>query len=1021
MPKRKHIRFLVLLIILAAAKPVAAQNIDLDDGDTVDYQLCKQGDAVIVSAWSHLVLPIDALARVYANGTVDVDVTMQIGFNGSTSPYPYSDYVNISCGDSLLVDSEIGFNNYHFSNLVGPVEIEVHFDSISTSPVPSNLLRRVYIFVSIHEDSCHTTFWDTRVSDMSTDTAVFYFVCSDSIVLVSVDSGEAVQVHVDSTHNGRAVLRGLTPNSDYTITFASLADSTNLCCQNKIRFHSPPIPALGCFDAADLYAPYTECSYGRIFYNDTSYGIVDSGIYAGSPSRHTVITDTNAYDHTLGQQLKMVCPGCTASVRLGNPRVGSEWESVTYSMTVDTMVNAILILKYAAILENPSHGPNDQPRFSFDLLDNNLQPIGDDCSHALFVAGNSLDWTTIGAVQWKNWTTVGFDLTDFHGQTVNMRFTTADCKQGAHWGYAYYSTECSSKRIHAEHCGLVDSNTFTAPKGFIYRWIAPNGETVSTSRSITLPSDSAIYRCLLTSPENPDCYFTLSAFTGIRIPVAEASVKSITTTDCQENEVTFINSSNVSSIPGERPDEVMWIFSDGDTSYDYSPTHIFHDTGSVTATLIAGLSGWQCTDTITLTIDLPSYLYWPEHLNACDSLTWRDGITYHADTTGVQFIKTIPTGCDSVFTLDLTVNRSYHMPALTDTACRHSYYRWRGHLLFDLSQIDTLLLVDTLTTADGCDSVLSLQLYIKPTVATEPQHDTACMGEMYLWRNIVADNSLSQQMLYDTVIGTDGCDTALALLLTRRPQLHIAIGEDHDCLTATYQLTAIGDTAATLRWSNGSSASTIFASPTSNTTYHLTAGYSDSMLCAVSDSLRLHPIVIPTAMLKVVPARLSYDHPDFTAYDITGEDYLRQWIIVNPDGDSLHLTSDARQITYTADLSDDSLQVVLVVSNGLCPDTAQATVTMLYTTLFAPNVFTPGLDMNNGFAIVGHGLKQLELEIYNRNGECIFRTADAASGWDGTCGGRPCPQGAYVWRLSYIAADRPNTTRTAFGTVTLLR
>jgi gliding motility-associated-like protein len=174
-------------------------------------------------------------------------------------------------------------------------------------------------------------------------------------------------------------------------------------------------------------------------------------------------------------------------------------------------------------------------------------------------------------------------------------------------------------------------------------------------------------------------------------------------------------------------------------------------------------------------------------------------------------------------------------------------------------------------------------------------------------------------------------------------------------------------------------------------------------------------------MLKVVPERLTYDHPDFTAYDISGEDYLRQWIIVNPDGDSLHLTSDARQITYTADLSDDSLQVVLVVSNGLCPDTAQATVTMLYTTLFAPNVFTPGLDINNRFAIVGHGLKQLELEIYNRNGECIFRTADAASGWDGTCGGRPCPQGAYVWRPSYIAAERPNTTRTAIGTVTLLR
>ena len=92
-----------------------------------------------------------------------------------------------------------------------------------------------------------------------------------------------------------------------------------------------------------------------------------------------------------------------------------------------------------------------------------------------------------------------------------------------------------------------------------------------------------------------------------------------------------------------------------------------------------------------------------------------------------------------------------------------------------------------------------------------------------------------------------------------------------------------------------------------------------SIFCAVSDSLLLRPIVVPRAMLKVVPERLTYGNPDFTAYDITGEDYRRHWFIVRPDGDSLLLYSDVRQVSYPAGISDDSLRVVLAVANALLP------------------------------------------------------------------------------------------------------
>ena len=35
--------------------------------------------------------------------------------------------------------------------------------------------------------------------------------------------------------------------------------------------------------------------------------------------------------------------------------------------------------------------------------------------------------------------------------------------------------------------------------------------------------------------------------------------------------------------------------------------------------------------------------------------------------------------------------------------------------------------------------------------------------------------------------------------------------------------------------------------------------------------------------------------------------------------------------------------------------------------------------------------------------------------------GAPCPQGSYVWKLSYKALDRPTSLRTEIGTVLLIR
>ena len=62
------------------------------------------------------------------------------------------------------------------------------------------------------------------------------------------------------------------------------------------------------------------------------------------------------------------------------------------------------------------------------------------------------------------------------------------------------------------------------------------------------------------------------------------------------------------------------------------------------------------TDTATITE--PTVITGIDTQIACDSLTWIDGITYTSSNTATH-ILTAANGCDSVVTLNLTINPTY--------------------------------------------------------------------------------------------------------------------------------------------------------------------------------------------------------------------------------------------------------------------------------------------------------------------------------------------------------------------------
>lgn len=99
-------------------------------------------------------------------------------------------------------------------------------------------------------------------------------------------------------------------------------------------------------------------------------------------------------------------------------------------------------------------------------------------------------------------------------------------------------------------------------------------------------------------------------------------------------------------------------------------------------------------------------VYGIDSIVSCDSLTWIDGTTYTSSNNTATHTLTSATGCDSVVSLDLIINSStYGTDAIT--AC--DSLTWIDGNTYSSSNNTAR---HTLTNAAGCDSVVTLDLTI---------------------------------------------------------------------------------------------------------------------------------------------------------------------------------------------------------------------------------------------------------------------------------------------------------------------
>ena len=561
-----------------------------------------------------------------------------------------------------------------------------------------------------------------------------------------------------------------------------------------------PAGGTGCIDPTNLTAEYTTCTYGSYSNPRSRMGVVNYGNQSAL-SRHTVHYDTTERDPRTGGLLRTVPEGAVASVRLGNwtsNNSNPEAESVTYSLFVDPSSFDLLILKYAAVLQDPEHSAAQQPRFSIEILNEYNELIDSRCGAADFIANANLGWNeAANDVLWKDWTTVGLDMSAYANQTIRIRLTTYDCGEGSHYGYAYFTLDCLLKNIRAEYCGEVESNIFTMPDGFNYSWYTDTVErtTLYTTQSINIPTSNTTYYCDVSFVDNAECFFTMSAYAGTRYPLALFD-SVITLNNCQFY-VQFNNLSTIST-DGETPigtgegcESAFWDFGNGMTSTDYNGSTVYTTPGTYDVMLISYLGGGSCADTIikTLTLEYPSAspsLAGPTDRcagNLPDTVVALNGVSYQwitNDTTSTwtDSVVVVTPMADTVLRCIVT-NADGCTDTLQHAILVHPVFDLSDTLTLCTSQLpfawgDTTLAAGThdgtyavaRRTVFGCDSTATLSLTVNDVSSGDT---TAVACDQFAWHDSVYTASTTASYITSNV---QGCDSTVTLHLTVRASSH---------------------------------------------------------------------------------------------------------------------------------------------------------------------------------------------------------------------------------------------------------
>jgi gliding motility-associated-like protein len=572
------------------------------------------------------------------------------------------------------------------------------------------------------------------------------------------------------------------------------------------------------------------------------YTNIVAGFVTGTPNslpsttgQHTIMNAPGT-DPNTGGGLSVIPPGGTSSCRLGNDLCyGCATEPsaarMEYSLAV-TASNCIFTYQYAVVLQDPSgsHSTTECPKFQIYVLNaagNVIDPVcgvyevtaGDGSSGYITNTPLSSICSTDANIIWKNWTTVGIDLSTYIGTTVRIQFTSFDCSLGGHFGYAYISCSCGSLQLSQQCSGT--SSIMTAPAGFAsYSW-SPGGFTTQTA-TYTIPpyTNGTPVTCTCTTLQG--CTVTLNGTISVTPPVFNVvSPPAICAGQSATITVTGTDTYTWSNPPGGTGNSIT--VSPGTTT-----------TYTVTATTAGG-----CSATSTGTVNVNALPV----ANAGNDVTICPSASATLDASG-------STGT-----------------GLT--------YNWSGGLgtspTVNVSPASTTTYTVTVTS-NGCTAsdAVTVTVANSLTVTATPATSTICSGgnvtltgggaTNYTWSPAGGLNTTSGASViasptatttYTVTGSSGGCTgTASATVTVNSVTISVSPINPTICSGGNVTLTATGTGLTSYMWSpagglNTTTGASVIASPTATTTYTVTG--SDAGGCSATAVTTVNVITNPVA------------------------------------------------------------------------------------------------------------------------------------------------------------------------------
>jgi gliding motility-associated-like protein len=342
------------------------------------------------------------------------------------------------------------------------------------------------------------------------------------------------------------------------------------------------------------------------------------------------------------------------------------------------------------------------------------------------------------------------------------------------------------------------------------------------------------------------------------------------------------------------------------------------------------------------------------------------------------------TGCDSTISTIIHSALSYQVSNPV-TICNGETYSVNSHLY---SQPGTY--VDVLLSFYGCDSVVTTELSILPVYQVD-NSQSICEGESYRFLN----HTYTGAGIYrDTIQSQNGCDSVVTTLLTIKPKPLLTFTNLNDvCIDAEpFELRA-GSPPGGIYYGEGTYNNRFYPASAQAGSHILTYSYTDGLTgCSntIDQSVRVN--ALPEIQFTINPKVMFLENSKITYLDFTSNAAATRWDF--GDGG----TSADRYGSYVyKDTGFYSVNIKVVDNNGCSNKSNDKIYIGLEFVFNIPNAFTPNADgINDGFKGLGIGIGKFRMIIFDRWGKEIFETDDLFTAWDG----KGAMQDTYVYKVN---------------------